>query len=98
LRAASGRGFRYSIFFRELAEERIRARQMMWDGSFRPFHFDDGVARIRGDLLPRIDDPVGGANERLSQINRIRNDADQGEIVPMPDPVFDQRRAVAPGN
>jgi len=70
----------------------------MGHGSLRPLDFDNGVTRIWRDLLARIQDPVCRANEWLGQIHRIIDDADEREIVPVPDPVFGECCPVAARN
>src|SRR4030095_2899405 len=71
---------------------------MVWYGSFRTVDFDNGVARICVDSLPRIRDPVGCANEWLREIYGVFNNAHQCQIVAVTDPMLRQRCAIAPRN
>ena len=58
-------------------------------------HFVNHVELGSPDFLIGIQDPVGRANERLFEVDRILDDRDNGQMVPVPDETLGHRRAVA---
>ena len=58
-------------------------------------NFCCGDARIPAHLLIGIEHVLPRADKRLRKINGVRNDHHDGQIVAVPDPVFNERRAIA---
>src|SRR5262245_10130481 len=67
---------------------------MMWYRTFRPLDLNNRCARIRRNLLSRVQDPVRSSNKRLGEICGICDDAYQGQVISVPNPVLRQDRAV----
>ncbi len=70
----------------------------MRNRAFRPFHLLGHFAGIRIDGLLRREFPIGGADERLGEIDRIGDDADQRQKIAVANPVLHQRGAIAARN
>src|SRR2546422_958549 len=71
---------------------------MMRHGAHGPLDFHNRFTWIWSDLLARIHDPICSTNEWFGEIHRVLNNADEGQVVPVPDEMLGENRAVAPGN
>src|SRR6185369_392710 len=58
----------------------------------------DRLGGDTGELLREVLAPVRAPDERLLEVNRIVDDADDGQDVAVPDDVFGDRRAIAGGH
>ncbi len=97
-RTTSNSGARQLVFVRELGLLRLRSRrpwQQVRDVALRVSrHLVDDVEFGAGDFLRRVDHPVGAADERLLEIDRILHDRHHRQHVAMPHEVFSHRRLV----
>src|SRR5579872_3212214 len=67
----------------------------MRDISLRmPSDLVDDVELGADDVLPRIEDPAGGADEGLLEINRIRHDRHDRQQIAVPEEMLRHRRAI----
>src|SRR5437016_732472 len=82
----------------ELGEKRVRPRQVVRHGAFRPLYFHYGFARIGGNLLGGVQDEIRGSNKRLRQISGVVHDTDERQIIPVTNKVLGQRALLAAGD
>ena len=71
---------------------------MVRHGPLRPFDFLNDLAGIGRDLLVRIENEVGGADERFGEVHGIVDHDDPRQIVAVTHQVFGDARTVAAGN
>ena len=95
LGAAAGRLERELFLHGELAQKRVRARQVMRHVALLALDFGHVLTRIRRDLLMRIESPVRRTHERLGQIHRIRDHRDQRQVVVVAHEVLGEHGLVA---
>ena len=76
----------------------VESRKMVRHRPLWPIDFDNRFAGIWSNLLAGIHHPVRRANEGFGQVSRIGDDADEGQVISVTNPVFRQCRAIAPWN
>src|SRR5208337_2037488 len=95
---ATARGFGWnSVGGRKLAEESIRAGQVMRNFALRPDDLFHAFTRIGCNLAADFVDVVTGSNHWLGEISGIADHGHEREVVAVADEMLGESGAVAAG-